>query len=107
MTKTKRQLLQEAKKQLWQNHLNSCKASALGPIAYCRKHNLKRATFYYWKKRLNNESSPISFVPIKINLQPIQKESLVLILNNRYRVEVGADFKADTLKKLVQTLGQL
>ena len=107
MTKTKRQLLQEEKKQLWQNHLNSCKASGLGPIAYCRKHNLKRATFYYWKKRLSDEATPISFVPIKINLHPIQKEPLVLVLSNRFRVEVPVGFKADTLKKLVQTLGQI
>ena len=72
---TKRQLLREEKKQLWHNHINSWKESGLGPEKYCREHNLKRATFYYWKKRLNNEaSSPLSFVPIKINLQPAQRE---------------------------------
>ena len=72
---TKRQLLREEKKQLWHNHINSCKERGLGPTAYCLENNLKRATFYYWKKRFNEEAlSPISFVPIKINLQPIQKE---------------------------------
>ena len=105
---TKRQLLQEEKKQLWSNHITSCKESGLGPEKYCLEHNLKRATFYYWKRRLNNETlSQISFIPIKINLQHLQKEPLVLILNNRFRVEVPVGFKADTIKKLIQTLGQI
>ena len=104
---TKRQLLGEEKKQLWRKHIASCKESGLGPAAYCIEHNLKRATFYYWKKRLSDEASCISFVPLKINLHSIQKEPLVLVLNNRFRVEVPGGFKAQTLKRLVQTLGQI
>ena len=99
---TKRQIAEEEKKQYWQEHVESWQKSNINQAAYCRRHGLKRHTFWYWKAK---DTSGVSLVPvpIKINIPPTQKP-LVVNIDNRFRIEVSGDFEAATLKKLVHTL---
>jgi len=42
----------EKKAAFWKKHLSGWRQSDLSQKAYCEKHNLKFATFGYWRKRL-------------------------------------------------------
>lgn len=101
---TKRQIAAEAKKQFWLEHINSWQKSNIEQTEYCRRHGLKRHTFWYWKAKFSKDSSvSLVPVPIKINIPPEQKP-LVVNINSRFRIEVSGDFEAATLGKLVRTL---
>ena len=105
---TKRQIAVEAKKQFWQKHVKSWQKSNVGQAEYCRRHGLKRPTFWYWKEKFLKDSSGVSLVPvpIKINIPPTQKP-LVVTIDNRFRIEVSGDFEAATLGKLVRILERI
>ena len=102
---TKRQIAEEAKRQFWKEHVTSWHKSNIDQTEYCRRHGLKKHTFWYWKKKFSKGSSGVCLVPVplKINIPPTQKP-LVVNIDNRFRIEVSGDFEAATLKKLVRTL---
>jgi hypothetical protein len=105
---TKRQIAEEAKKKYWQEHVESWQKSNIDQAAYCRRHGLKRHTFWYWKEKFSRDSSDISLVPvpIKINIPPTKKP-LVVTIDNRFKIEVSGDFEAATLGKLIRTLERI
>ena len=105
---TKRQIAVEAKKQFWKKHVQSWHKSNIDQTEYCRRHGLKRPTFWYWKEKFSKVSSGVSLVPVplKINIPPTQKP-LVVNIGNRFRIEVSGDFEAATLGKLVHTLERI
>lgn len=105
MGKTEKQIIQEEKKQFWQDHLQACRRSGLNQSEYCRRQRLNKDAYFYWKKKLSQDSSPLSLVPVpvKINLAPTRKP-LVVVIDNRYRIEVSGDFESATLDKVVRTL---
>jgi transposase len=105
MGKTERQIIQEEKKQFWQDHIQAWRRSGLNQSEYCRRQGLNKDAYFYWKKKLSQDSSPLSLVPVpvKINLAPTRKP-LVVVIDNRYRIEVSEDFEAATLRKVVDTL---
>jgi len=105
---TKRQIAVAAKKQFWKEHVQSWHKSNIDQTEYCRRHGLKRHTFWYWKEKFSKVSSGVSLVPVplKINIPPTQKP-LVVNIDNRFRIEVSGDFEVATLGKLVHTLERI
>ncbi len=45
-------------------------ASGLTATAYCKKHNLPQATFYYWRRRLSQHDKPEKILFQEIQLTP-------------------------------------
>jgi len=43
--------------ELWQQHLDTQKASGLSQIDYCKQHDIKVATLQYWRKKLRPTKS--------------------------------------------------
>jgi len=105
MEKPERQIIQEEKKQFWQDHIEAWERSGLNQSQYCRRQGLNKDAYFYWKKKLSQDSSSLSLVPVpvKINLAPTRKP-LVVVIDNRYRIEVSGDFESATLDKVVRTL---
>ena len=104
MEKTERQIIQEEKKQFWQDHIQACRRSGLNQSEYCRRQGLNKDAYFYWKKKLSQDSSLFLVpVPLKIDLAPTRKP-LVVVIDNRYRIEVSGDFESATLDKVVRTL---
>jgi transposase len=105
MAKTKRQIMQEEKQHFWQDHIQAWRKSGISQSEYCRREGLNKDAYFYWKRKLSQDSSPISLVPlpVKVKLQPTRKP-LVVVVGNRFRIEVSEDFKSATLGKLVRTL---
>lgn len=105
----------QAKRQYWQEHVESWKRSGLSQAEYCRLNLLRLKNFWYWKKRYSKETSeqlrffPLALVPTKaakaIKSQPA---SLQLTLQEqRFRIEIGDNFSPSVLKGLILTLEQL
>ena len=105
---TKRQIAVEAKKQFWKEHVQAWQKSNIEQTEYCRRHGLKRHTFWYWKEKFSQDSSSVCLVqvPLKINIPPTQKP-LIVNIDNRFRIEVSGDFETSTLGKLVRTLERI
>ena len=104
-----------AKRQYWQEHIESWKRSGLSQAEYCRLNSLRLKNFWYWKKRYSGKTSeqlrffPLALVPTKaaktIKSQPA---SLQLTLQEqRFRIEIGENFSPSVLKGLILTLEQL
>lgn len=104
-----------AKRQYWQEHIESWKRSGLSQAEYCRLNSLWVKNFWYWKKRYSGESSeqlrffPLALVRPKVT-KAINSEPATLQLTlqeQRFRIEIGENFSPSVLKGLILTLEQL
>ena len=104
-----------AKRQYWQEHIESWKRSGLSQAEYCRLNSLRIKNFWYWKKQYNGKTSeqvrffPLALVP-STSREAIQSRpaSLQLTLQEqRFRIEIGENFSPSVLKGLILTLEQL
>ena len=102
----------EDRRLLWEEHMKQWQSSGLTQAQYCRRTELKLSTFYYWRKRLKEKASAVTLVQVPVGFnsngcgcRPFQE--LTLVLDDRYKVEIGDHFNASTLARLVDTLGQL
>jgi hypothetical protein len=104
-----------AKRQYWQEHIESWKRSGLSQAEYCRLKSLRLKNFWYWKKRYCGKTSeqlrffPLALVPTKAS-KAIQSQSAPLQLtlqDKRFHIEIGENFSPSVLKGLILTLEQL
>lgn len=95
----------------WNNHINNWKDSGLSQIDYCRKNNLSRHRFTYWKIKNTKKRSPVTFIPIvsKASATPLNnsRSPLKVQIGDKYRIEVGEGFSGETLSRLIKTLSDL
>ena len=96
----------------WQDHIGRWRSSGMTQKDYCQKNGLKWSTFHYWRKRLQELCAPVSLIQVAIgsgqSSQTVRDwHGLVLLVGDRYKVQVGDEFNPATLARLVQTLGQL
>ena len=107
MTKAKHTL--EQKRTFWQTHITSWEKTDISQAEYCRRNGLSSRAFGYWKRK---QDCAVSFVPVPLTLPmdagtKIGRAPLCIVLDDRYRIEVGDDFSPLTLQKLVHTLEQM
>lgn len=110
------------KKRFWQTHIEAHQRSGLSVSGYCREQGLARGAFDYWQRKLTSAPVPgvseppsVTIVPLSLNalrlpesppgLQP--SSLLCLTVAGRFRIEIGDDFSASVLEKLVATLERL
>jgi len=94
----------DKKRRFWKTHIERWNHSGLTQFGYCQTNGLKPHQFTYWKKRLNQPGTGVSFVPLQLtgNLPvPVQKSSFNLFTPNGYRIEVGSGFDPATLRQLI------
>jgi len=111
MTKAKHTL--EQKRILWRRHITSWKKTDISQAEYCRRNGLSSRSFGYWKKRQDcAKVNSVSFIPVPL-AQPIDVSAKVgrapfcILLDDRYRIEVGDDFSPLTLQRLMHTLERM
>lgn len=64
-----------AKPSFWQHHVQSWQASGLSQAAYCQHHQLKLATFGYWRGKLNQPVRPAESTTPALTLVPVSRPS--------------------------------
>ena len=100
------------KRRVWTSHIKSWQSSGLSQVEYCRQNDLSRVQFTYWKCKLDKQKDPVTFVPLLG--KPLQSDRpynhqapLKLIINSRYKIEVGDGFSPATLSTLIRTFDRL
>ncbi len=99
------------KQKFWKSHIAGWGQSGDTQSDYCRNNGLSIKTFGYWKRKLcSKREAAVSFVPVSIKrAYPVSVNagaSLRLVVGNGYGIDIGDGFKPDTLRRLLDTLGQ-
>jgi hypothetical protein len=86
----------------WQRHIDQWQQSGLSQIEYCRRNQIKKYQWGYWKKRLTTPKSPAMLVPVTI---PSQSAScLRVVVDNHIAIEIPTGFDPATLTKVIACL---
>ena len=110
-----RHAIQHIDNKFWRVHIEAWQKSGLTQSEFCRQRQLSRDAFTYWKKRLppKQKAEPaVNLVPIPFRL-PVPELAaklsapLCLVMGERYRLEIVADFDPALLEKVVLTLGRI
>ena len=109
MEQTKRSQRKPRSKEFWERHVRGCSESGLTQKEYCVQNDLGPKSLVYWKSKLRKESKEISFVniPLPIQKEQTSNEPIILICNDKYRIEIGNNFHSDSLKRIIQTIESL
>jgi len=101
----------EDRRRQFEKHIRRWRSSGLTQAEYCRRNDLTWSTFHYWRKRLAETSQAVTLVQVPVGFNGNGSgpwgQGLTLVLGGRYKVEIGDNFNASTLARLVDTLGQL
>jgi transposase-like protein len=107
--------LNAGKEQHWLDHVCRWQRSQLTVREFCRRHHLREANFYAWRRVLRRRGlfadSPITldatpaFVKVTVDEEPTPPATPVeVVLGERRVLRVRAGFDADLLLQLVQLL---
>ena len=98
------------KHKYWETHVTAWEQSGINQSEYCRSQGLSVKIFGYWKRKLKDKESDLTFVPVSIkpaqNIANKPIACLRLIIGSDYSVEISDGFNTDTLRRLLNTLGQ-
>jgi len=106
--KTSREQVLAEKRRYWEHHIQSWRASGFTQTEYQLKHNLPKWQFVYWKKKLDRPvpSNEISLVPIALpSARPATP--LILIVNDRYRIEISERFQSEVLEQVLEVVNRV
>jgi hypothetical protein len=106
---------QLAKQSFWQHHVQSWQASGLSQAAYCKHHQLKLATFGYWRSKLSREVQPAEEALPALTLVPVSQSSgrqqrlvvsdvLVMHSPGGWRLDIPATLPLPILSQLLRAL---
>ncbi len=124
MAKTDRTTTKTNRAAFWQEHLSAWSASGLTQVAYCRRHQLSRAAFGWWKRQLRGKPSirkgrtatkePPRDRRTAVQFVEVQHDSHVdpgggpavyeVLLSRRRVIRVGPVFDPEVLKRLIATV---
>ena len=106
-------------KSAWAEIMSDWARSGLSQAAFCKERGIPYSTFQYWRSRrkarekwdarsLEPASVPPPFLPVQVvQSRPVAEEArqgLTVLLPGGYRIEVGADFEPEVLRKIISAL---
>lgn len=106
-----------AKQQLWLRHFRRWQSSCLTVRAYCERQQLSEASFYCWKRLLQQRGllsdgrphvqavadEPL-FLPVAVQQADAPTRHIDLVLLDGLTVRIGAGFDAQTLRQVLALL---
>jgi len=98
-------------KEYWRGEVQRWSSSGLTQKEYCNKEGLSLDRFGSWKRRFDREgeSGALVAVPSGIVSSALleRRQSLGLVVSERYRVEIPDTFSPATLESVLQVLARL
>ena len=92
----------------WQDIFAQHQQSDLSIIQFCRDNIINLSTFYAWRKRLSDKTTPIKkqqVIPFVIHVQPFTQPSMIkLTTPNGFQVEFESTLTQQTLAQLLSVL---
>jgi hypothetical protein len=99
------------RRKFWATHIEAWSQSGLTQVDYCRRHGLRWSNFHYWRKRLNGLPAPAALVELPVSSiidgQATRDPNGLVLIFDRYRVEIADGFNPAALARLIQVLGHL
>ena len=106
-TKDRKQILRD-KRRFWKAHIQAWQRSGYSLAAYGKHQNLVYHRLIYWKTKFKKvPTRPISFVPVPLQPDPPDSPLTLSLQNDRFKIEIGADFSDTLLNRLIATLESL
>ena len=100
-------------REYWRGEVNRWRSSGLTQKEYCNKEGLSLDRFGTWKRRFDREGESRSGAPVAVPSGIVssalleRRQSLGLVVSERYRVEIPDTFSPATLESVLQVLGRL
>jgi hypothetical protein len=95
-------------RRFYQKHIERWRQSQLSQKEYCRQNEIIPHRFTYWKKRLADDKSALTFVPVPlVHNFPAPTSTIDLVIAGGFKIQVGPGFDPPTLKQLIHTLRTL
>lgn len=106
----------------WAHHVEAWRSSEISARAYCEKRGLKVSTLRYWSRRIRREATealdekfekgPARFAKVRRTGTKSSSPSAscsepVRLVVGEVRVEVGAGFDAEALRRVLEVLGSM
>lgn len=100
------------KRKIWEKHIEKWKSSGLSQVEYCRQNNVKVKSLRYWKQRVGRLGSAPALVELPAFratpvFTPQAAPQLCLVINQRYRIEIGKGFDSEDFERVVRVLGRI
>jgi len=102
----------KGKAQFWEGHIQAWRESGLSQSEYCRRNELIRHRFWYWRRRIQQAGKEsISFVPVALRSSPVAPAlpltSVSVTTPNGYRIELESGFDPDLIGRLMHSIREL
>jgi transposase len=95
----------EQKERQWRRWIRAWRASGLSGRAFCDRHGLTVASFYAWRRVLEQRAAePAAFLPVQVVAEPPPASALEVVLAAGRTVRVAPGFDPATLRQLVRVL---
>lgn len=91
----------------WKGHIQAQAKSGLTIKEYCKRHDLSRHTFGYWRKRIESAregADQISAIPIA-RVQCVDSYGLRIRTRDGHSIEVKGEFSVSDVAGLIKELG--
>ena len=92
----------------WAGLISDQSSSGLKVAEWCREHNIDKASFYSWRKRLSSADVPLSDKPqfVRLSINPLQqsRSSHLLLHIGSVSVSVYAGFDSHLLSEVLDVL---
>ena len=102
MTKTRNETTEKLSR-YWQFHIERWAATGLTQTEYCKRNELSRDRFTYWKRKFKRQNLSVEFVQVPAPVH-IRQTGLKLTLSQGLQIEIPDGFTSETLKKVLVTL---
>jgi len=99
----------QSKEDFWRSHIAGWCESGLNQREYCRQNCLSKSALGWWRTKLaRQDAGSVTLVPAPFLKSAVGSRiatGLTLVVGSHYRIEVGDDFHAPTLARLLKALG--
>ncbi len=92
-----------ATKEEWRERFEQHRRSGLNIAAWCKEQGIRENQYHYWRRRVSAKKANLpagKFVRVAGGV-----EGMELLVGDKLRVKIPAEFDSDTLKKLLEVLG--
>lgn len=102
--------MQQRKARYWGAQVAQWRESGLSQAEYCRRMDLSKSSFGYWRRRLaqaeknSGQRAEVVLVPMQTPPEPKPETPVQLYVGKAYRIELSSGFRRQTLRDLLAAL---
>lgn len=89
--------------EIWLSRINECENGKESITAYCRHNHLNPASYYAWRKRLQENKSSKSFSEVELG-QPARFLGIEVEVSEKLKLRLYEGYDLRDLKELIGSL---